>query len=42
MDNIIIFEINLKDVYNIENIDFSLLMYWVINADYIFSDRFEG
>ena len=42
MYNIIIFEINLKDIYNIENIDFSLLMYWVINEDYIFTERFEG
>ena len=42
MDNIIIVEVNLKNIYNIQNIDFSLLMYWVMNADYIFSERFQS
>jgi hypothetical protein len=42
MDNIVIFEVNLGNIYNINNIDFSLLVYWVMSEDYIFPKGFES
>lgn len=42
MNDIIIFEINLEDIYNIEYVDFSLLTYWVLSGNYKFSRTYES